>query len=127
MKPGEKVVCVDAIFPTPLAKLFVSLPVKGVTYTIRAIYPGRRVLHPNGLDGADGETGILLEELHNPPDPRQIYHQELGFSSKRFRPLETLPDAEEHAMAGLTLPDLVGVPATPMTFPNPGDRDPYAP
>jgi len=42
-------------------------------------------------------VGLLLEELHNPPDPFHQGQQELGFSSERFAPMEELPaeEAEE--------------------------------
>jgi hypothetical protein len=71
MQVGQKVVCVDDRFPGPLAKYYVNLPVKGKTYTIRAVYLGRAVMHTKA-GAADGEIG----------------GQELGFNSMRFRPLE---------------------------------------
>jgi hypothetical protein len=44
------------------------------------------------LHGGDSATvGLLLEELHNPPDPFHGGQQELGFSSERFAPFEVLP------------------------------------
>jgi hypothetical protein len=87
MQVGQKVVCVDDRFPGPLAKYYVNLPVKGKTYTIRAVYLGRAVMHTKA-GAADGEIGVLLQELKNGPDPRNIHGQELGFNSMRFRPLE---------------------------------------
>ncbi len=101
MQIGQKVQCIDDVFPAPLAKHFTSLPVKGETYHIRAIYPGRRVMYPNGLNGSDGEVGLLLQEITNPPDPKTVYGLELGFNSKRFRPLDTLPDEEERELVGV--------------------------
>ncbi len=95
MQVGQKVVCVDDRFPNPLAKYYTNLPVKGTTYTVRAVYLGRAIMH--GKAGAsDGEIGILLVELKNPPDPRNKYGQELGFNSIRFRPLDELKDSTEN-------------------------------
>lgn len=72
----------------PLAKYYTDLPVKGRTYTIRAVYIGRAVMHTKPGQ-ADGEVGLLLQELHNPFDPRHKGSGELGFNSTRFKPLET--------------------------------------
>jgi hypothetical protein len=95
MQVGQKVVCVDDRFPTPLAKYYINLPVKGKTYTIRAVFLGRRVMHTQP-GAADGEIGLLLQELKNGPDPRNKHAQELGFNSDRFRPLEELADTTEN-------------------------------
>jgi hypothetical protein len=47
------------------------------------------------VNGGDSATvGLLLDELHNPPDPFHVGKQELGFSSERFAPLEELPPEE---------------------------------
>jgi hypothetical protein len=94
MQVGQQVVCVDDSFPGPLAKYYVNLPVKGKTYTIRAVFIGRRVMHTSP-GAADGEIGLLLQELINGPDPRNKHGQELGFNSERFRPLQLLDDSEE--------------------------------
>ena len=40
--PGEKVVCVNDVFPEGIKKFYWKLPVKGVTYTIRDLVPGHR-------------------------------------------------------------------------------------
>ena len=95
MTVGQQVVCVDDRFPGPLAKYYDQLPVKGRTYTIRAVYIGRRVMHTKP-GAADGEIGLLLKELLNKPDPRNIHGQELGFNSERFRPLEEDADTTEN-------------------------------
>src|SRR5579862_2178879 len=92
MQVGQQVVCVDDRFPGPLAKYYQNLPVKGRTYTIRAVFIGRRVMH-TAPGAADGEIGLLLKELLNGPDPRNIHGQELGFNSERFRPLEEIDSA----------------------------------
>jgi hypothetical protein len=95
MTVGQQVVCVDDRFPGPLAKYYDQLPVKGRTYTIRAVFIGRRVMH-TAPGAADGEIGLLLKELLNKPDPRNIHGQELGFNSERFRPLEELDATTEN-------------------------------
>ncbi len=103
MEVGQQVVCVDDSFPGPLAKYYVNLPVKGKTYTIRAVYVGRAIMHTQA-GAADGEIGVLLKELLNPPDPRNKHGLELGFKAERFRPLEeidtTTEKEDELVMAG---------------------------
>jgi hypothetical protein len=86
MQVGEHVVCVDDRFPKPLARYYLKLPIKDKTYTIRAVFIGRGVMHP-GPDTDESEIGLLFEELVNGMDPRHKYKQELGFNSERFRPL----------------------------------------
>ena len=95
MRVGQEVVCVDDSFPGPLAKYYTNLPVKGKTYTIRAVYIGRRVMHTKP-GAADGEIGVLLQELINGKDPRNKHGQELGFNAERFRPLETMDTSTEN-------------------------------
>ena len=87
MQVGEQVVCVDDQFPRPLAKYYINLPMKDNTYTVRAMFIGRGVMHPVG-EIAYGEIGLLLKELVNGMDPRHKHRQELGFNSARFRPLQ---------------------------------------
>ena len=88
MLQGQKVVCINDTFADFIRAIYAQLPVKGTAYTIREVFLGReKVLH-----GGDSATvGLLLEELHNPPDPFHAGQQELGFSSERFAPLEELP------------------------------------
>src|SRR5512138_1488144 len=95
MEVGQQVVCVDDHFPGPLAKYYVNLPVKGKTYTIRAVYVGRAIMHATP-GASDGEIGLLLKELANPPDPRNKYGLELGFKSERFRPLQEMDTDTEN-------------------------------
>lgn len=95
MTVGQQVVCIDDRFPGPLAKYYDQLPVKGRTYTIRALFIGRRVMH-TAPGAADGEIGLLLKELVNKPDPRNLHGQELGFNSERFRPLQEMDDTTEN-------------------------------
>lgn len=96
MVKGQRVVCINDTFPPFIRSLYRQLPVKGETYRIREVYLGREKI----VKGGDTATvGLLLEELHNPPDPFHQEQQELGFSSERFAPLEELPPgeaAEEH-------------------------------
>ena len=107
MQVGKKVVCVDDRFPGPLAKYYINLPVKGRTYTVRAVFLGRRVMHTTS-GAADGEIGLLLKELLNGPDPRNVHGQELGFNSDRFRPLEetdTSTENEQEEEFAMAAPD----------------------
>lgn len=95
MTTGSKVVCINDSFPGPLRKLYVALPVKGETYTIRSVYPARGIAFPSTPGAADGEIGVLLKELINPPDPRSKYGLELGFKAERFREIEELEATRE--------------------------------
>lgn len=85
---GQKVVCVDDQFDSLTASVYRALPVKDVVYTIRAVYVGRSQL-ACAPGSSDGEIGVLLVELVNPPDPGNLHKQELGFKSERFAPLLT--------------------------------------
>ena len=89
---GQRVVCVNDYFAKPLVKDYTALPVKGVTYTIRAVYVGRNIRHPAKAGDGDGEIGVLLVELLNPVDSRSKYQHELGFKAERFSPLEELTE-----------------------------------
>jgi hypothetical protein len=96
MQVGQEVVCVNDYFPGPLAKYYTALPVKGKTYTIRAVYLGRAIMHGAKPGVSDGEVGVLVKELVNPPDPRNRHGLELGFKSERFRPLQETDTANEN-------------------------------
>ncbi len=94
MVKGQKVVCINDKFSDFIRAIYKQLPVKGVTYTIREVFLGREKI----VNGSETATvGLLLAELHNPPDPFHSGKQELGFTSERFAPLEELPaeEAEE--------------------------------
>ena len=110
MQVGQQVVCVDDHFPGPLARYYTQLPEKGKTYTIRAVYVARQIMHPSAPGAADGELGLLLKELQNPPDPRHRGHNELGFKAERFRTLDELKTDEAETQEQ---EDLVGLPSTP--------------
>ena len=100
----------DDRFAKPLAKYYVNLPIRNQAYTIRAVFVGRRLMHPIGA-AADSEIGLLLQELLNGMDPRNKYQQELGFNSERFRPLRHLDASSENEQ------ELVMVRAVPKTEP----------
>lgn len=89
MKKGQKVVCVDDTFMPWARLIYKHLPKKGSVYQIREVYLGRKK-----MIGGDGEVGLLLEGMNNPPDPTHKDKQEPGFSSERFVPLEELPPEE---------------------------------
>lgn len=92
MVKGQKVVCINDTFNDFIRAIYLQLPVKGKTYTIREVFLGREKI----VKGGESATvGILLEELVNPPDPFHAGKQELGFTSERFAPLEELPAEKE--------------------------------
>ncbi len=94
MVKGQRVVCINDSFTQFIRALYKQLPVKDKTYTIREVFLGREKI----VKGGDSATvGLLLEELHNPPDPFHKDKQELGFSSERFALLDELPDEENVA------------------------------
>lgn len=104
MVKGQRVVCINDTFPDLIRAIYAQLPTKGTTYTIRAVFLGREKI----VKGGDSATvGLLLAELHNPPDPFHAEQQELGFSSERFAPLDELPPEEAYAEAEEEL-ELVG-------------------
>lgn len=110
MQVGDKVVCIDDSIPGPLAKLFTQVPVKDTVYTIRAVYVGRGVMHTKP-GAADGEIGLLLNELHNPPDHKHLGKGELGFRIERFRPMDALDATKDEAV----LAELVNTVTTSQT------------
>jgi hypothetical protein len=92
MIKGQKVACINDVFSEFVRAIYLQLPVKGKTYTIREVFLGREKI----VKGGDTATvGLLLDELSNSPDPFHAGQQELGFSSERFAPLEELPAQEE--------------------------------
>ena len=107
MVKGQKVVCIDATFSEFVRAIYTQLPTKGKTYTIREVFLGREKV-VNG--GESATVGLLLLELHNPPDPFHAGRQELGFSSERFAPLEELPpeEVEEETTIGIGTHDGTG-------------------
>ena len=85
--PGQKVVCVDDVFPEAIKKFYWKLPVKGVTYKVRDLIPGI------DTNGEPGEMCVYLVELINPCSDTPPY-PERGFKAERFRPLETDTETE---------------------------------
>jgi len=91
---GQRVVCINDTFSDFVKAIYLQLPQKGRTYTIREVFLGRERI----VKGGESATvGLLLHELVNPPDPFHAGKEELGFSSERFAPLEELPPAGEEA------------------------------
>ena len=100
MVKGQKVVCINDTFTPAIRALYKQLPVKDNIYTVREVFLGREKI----VKAGDSATvGLLLEELTNPSDPFHRGEQELGFSSERFAPLNTLPDevVEEEEVVGV--------------------------
>ena len=94
MVKGQKVVCINDRFNEFIRSIYLQLPVRGKTYTIREVFLGREKIVKAG---ASATVGLLLAELVNPPDPFHAGQQELGFTSERFAPLEELPAKEIEA------------------------------
>jgi hypothetical protein len=104
MVKGQKVICINDTFSPTVRALYKQLPTKDTIYTIREVFLGREKI----VKGGDTATvGLLLEELTNPKDPFHQGDQELGFSSERFAPLNTLPDEE----VAVEVEEHAGVPA----------------
>lgn len=111
---GQQVVCIDDAFPEIVQMVYEQLPEEGKIYTVRAVYVGRGKIVNKKPGSSDGEIGILLQELHNPPDPKHLGGNELGFNSERFRSLTELTEDEIMAYhLEQEEPDLVPVPAHP--------------
>lgn len=84
---NDKVVCVDDKFPESVRQIYLELPVKDRTYSVRGTRIGvkadelimdhRRVLHQS----------LLLVGIHNPCNKLGV---EAGFAAERFRKLDEL-------------------------------------
>lgn len=72
---GQKVVCIDDVWPPYRHPLILLRPVHGEVYTIRFIEP------------AAYGIGVLLEEIRNHPSVFRDGAGEPGFLARRFRPL----------------------------------------
>ena len=74
--------------------LYRQLPVKDGIYTVRETTLGRDQVALPGHRLGDGAASdsvivrILLEELHNDPDPTHKHGEELGFNAERFREID---------------------------------------
>jgi len=74
-RAGQKVICIDDVFPQAVMDWCDCLPVAGSVYTIRALQLGR-----DGVTGL-GSLGFLLEEIVNPLSSLGC---EAGFVHTRF-------------------------------------------
>ena len=75
---GQSVVCIDDTFPDWVESLYVALPTKGTTYTIRDISPWQNL-------ELDPEVAVTLQELHNPIGKGGL---ERAFNAERFEPID---------------------------------------
>ena len=89
--PGQRVVCVDDVFPDAIKRFYWKLPVKGVTYMVRDLLPG---VAPSG---DMGEVCVYLVELINPCSDTPPY-PERGFKAERFAPLQTDTETESRTV-----------------------------
>jgi len=80
MMTGQKVVCVDDVFPPAAKRLYLALPVKDRIYVVRQVSLGVN------WKAEPGEVCLLLVGLHNPRSTKPPF-PERGFNSERFRPL----------------------------------------
>lgn len=103
MQVGKKVICVNDKFEPWVHTLYRQLPKKDEVYTVRQTSMGRERFivikdgkHvPGGASEESVTVKVLLEEIKNDPDPRNIGGEELGFSAERFRELEEESATEE--------------------------------
>jgi hypothetical protein len=99
---GDIVVCTNDKFEPWVYDLYTQLPRKDEVYVVRDCMLGRG--NPTFALTEDAEVKmvkaefaytVLLEELHNGPDPYAMPEQELGFNAERFRLVEPLHEEEE--------------------------------
>jgi hypothetical protein len=102
MQSGEKVVCVNDSWASWVLKMYLALPKKGETYTVRdvgiaRVMPNTPRMEDNKIvmDGGEPEVAITLVGLVNPQDPFHVDKEELAFNSNRFRLVEKTK-TEEH-------------------------------
>lgn len=88
---GQKVVCIDDVFPDIALLLYEQLPVKDKVYVVRGMSAGV------GLDCKTDELAVYLIGLVNPKSNTPP-HREFGFKCERFRPLEELTEEEIRAL-----------------------------
>jgi hypothetical protein len=101
---GDIVVCTNDKFEPWVYDLYTQLPKKDQVYQVRDCALGRgnpsfKVTQDASLKlvKADFAYTVLLEELHNGPDPYANPEQELGFNAERFRLVEPMHAEEEMA------------------------------
>jgi len=85
MVVGQKVVCVDDVFPPEVAQFYAALPKKDATYVIRNVVMGVN------WKAEPGEVCLYLVGLNNPLSDKPPF-PERGFNSERFRPLNEEED-----------------------------------
>lgn len=82
-QPGQKVVCVDDMFPPAILPFFTSLPEKDKVYVVRGIAPALNLKR-------EDDIAVYLVGLINPCSSTPP-HRERGFAPERFVPLQELP------------------------------------
>jgi hypothetical protein len=101
---GDVVVCTNDKFEPWVYDLYTQLPKKDEVYIVRECSLGRG--NPSFAVTEDAEVKmvkadfaytVLLEELHNGPDPYANPEQELGFNAERFRLVQPAHAEEEMA------------------------------
>lgn len=88
MLTGQRVTCINDVFPDWIIPFYDELPRKGNTYTIRSIGVG--INH----QGEEGEICVYLNEIKNGLMPNPP-HPEFGFNAERFRPIDELSEKKE--------------------------------
>ena len=101
---GDIVVCINDKFEPWVFDLYTQLPKKDEVYHIRDCALGRgnpsfALTEEAELKMVKAEFAytVLLEELHNGPDPYANPEQELGFNAERFRLVQSVSAEEEMA------------------------------
>ncbi len=95
---GQRVICIDDVFPAQFFEWGSFTPAAGEIYTVRAIHWSQ-----NPGTGRKG-LGVHLEEIVNPTmDGAEVY-----FAVERFRPLEE-QDALEEGQKAAEEPEVVAV------------------
>jgi len=101
---GDVVVCTNDKFEPWVYDLYTQLPRKDEVYVVRDCVLGRG--NPTFAVTEDAQVKmvkaelaytVLLEELHNGPDPYATPEQELGFNAERFRLVQPMHEEEEVA------------------------------
>lgn len=101
---GDIVVCINDKFEPWVYDLYTQLPKKDEVYHVRDCALGRG--NPSFALNEDADLKmvkaefaytVLLEELHNGPDPYSNPEQELGFNAERFRLVQSVGAEEEMA------------------------------
>lgn len=101
---GQKVVCIDDVFPALVHKLYTALPKKDVVYVVRGMAPG-----VSAADLRSDEIAVYLIGLQNPCSNAPP-HREMGFRAERFRPLGEMTVEEIlDAVKPEEMPELVPV------------------